>query len=170
MNRRRLRNFEPLLPDSYDFGRRRGFGIHIRDGAGESAQGALGGSVFDAPLLHLFAHQVHYVLMHNHRTVGNECPHADRVVNRHEGLDARTEVCVILLPEIVRVETGAFIDQVANDVNVAKIGGRYEGSDSFDFVLSVFLSAIRPGEANSALLLAFSERLTFWSNMKSRLF
>lgn len=42
------------------------FGIHIRDAARESSQGALRGSR-DDPLLHFIAHQLDHVLMYDRR-------------------------------------------------------------------------------------------------------
>src|SRR5688500_5983141 len=87
-----------------DLGRRRKLRIDVDLRAREPAQGALGGRVDDAALLHQLEHQLHGVFMDDDGVVGHERADADRVVHRKERLDAGTEGAVVLLAEVVGAE------------------------------------------------------------------
>lgn len=65
--------------------------------------------MLNSALLHFLAHQLHHIPMHDCRIVGHKGPHANRIVNGHEGFYAGTEAAVVLLSQIVRAKVRAFI-------------------------------------------------------------
>ena len=70
------------------------------------------------------------IFVEDDRVVRPERADADRVIDRHERFDARTECAVVLLPEVIGPKVGAFVDEVLNDRHVPDIGRNHQSSDA----------------------------------------
>ena len=56
-----------------------------------------------------------HVVVHDDRVVRHEGSHADRIVERHQRLDAGSEGAVVLLAQVMRRQIRALVDQVLDD-------------------------------------------------------